>query len=251
MSEIAAVVLAAGSGTRLLPLTTLRAKALCPVANVPLVDRAIDHVRSMTPHVAVNARYMADQMVAHLRDGSVHLSVEDRDLSTAGAFGKLKTWIDGRAVLVHNADSWHRFGLRPLIDGWDGHSIRLASRRVQDGGDFADRKYLGIGLIPFEYLREIPERRAGLYELILEPAWLRREIEFVDFDGEWFDCGTPRSYLAANLFASGGVTVVGPDATVLGDATECVLWGGTTVGPEESLYRCIRASNELTVQVAM
>ena len=49
------VVLAAGSGTRLRPLTNLKPKALCPVGDVPLVDLAFDAVQHVTDGVAINA----------------------------------------------------------------------------------------------------------------------------------------------------------------------------------------------------
>ena len=55
--SLAAVVLAAGAGARLRPLTRIRPKALCPVANVPLVDGAIDRARHVTPSVAVNVHH--------------------------------------------------------------------------------------------------------------------------------------------------------------------------------------------------
>ena len=47
--SLAAVVLAAGSGTRLAPLTWVRAKALCPVGGRPLVDSALDHRGTFVP----------------------------------------------------------------------------------------------------------------------------------------------------------------------------------------------------------
>ncbi|MGN6693052.1 MAG: sugar phosphate nucleotidyltransferase, partial [Aquihabitans sp.] len=45
--DLAGVVLAAGAGTRLRPLTIERPKALCPVADVPLVDLALDRLRPL------------------------------------------------------------------------------------------------------------------------------------------------------------------------------------------------------------
>ena len=47
MIEVCAVVLAAGEGRRLRPLTESRPKALCPVGNVPLLDRALAAVAAL------------------------------------------------------------------------------------------------------------------------------------------------------------------------------------------------------------
>src|SRR5687767_16032024 len=96
MDGVAGVVLAAGRGTRLRPLTGLRPKALCPVGNVPLVDLALERVRPAVTAVAVNLHHGRDALDAHLA-GDVHRSVEeDEPLGTAGALGQLRGWIDGR-----------------------------------------------------------------------------------------------------------------------------------------------------------
>ncbi|HLF41375.1 MAG TPA: sugar phosphate nucleotidyltransferase, partial [Acidimicrobiia bacterium] len=54
LERSAGVVLAAGLGTRLRPLTDLRPKALCPVGNVALVDLALARLDGLCPDVAVN-----------------------------------------------------------------------------------------------------------------------------------------------------------------------------------------------------
>src|SRR5439155_12302162 len=78
-SDICAVVLAAGAGRRLRPLTASRPKALCPVGNVALLDLALRRLAALgytgPDRVAVNAAYLAAQVEAHL-DGTVTLSVE-------------------------------------------------------------------------------------------------------------------------------------------------------------------------------
>ena len=76
VSELAAVVLAAGAGTRLRPLTWLRPKALCPVENVPLVDLAVGWARTVTGAVAVNIHHGRAALESHLV-GRVHLSIEE------------------------------------------------------------------------------------------------------------------------------------------------------------------------------
>src|SRR3954447_24784114 len=96
VSDLAAVVLAAGAGTRLAPLTRLRPKALCPVDNVPLVDLALARVSRITAAVAVNAHHGGAAMEARIA-GRVPLSIEpDRALGTAGALSFLRDWIAGR-----------------------------------------------------------------------------------------------------------------------------------------------------------
>ena len=111
--ELAGVVLAAGAGTRLRPLTYVRPKALCPVDNVPLVDLALDQVAAVTASIAVNVHHGRALLESHLADRGVHLSVEEPEaLGTAGALGRLRDWIDGRDVLLANADAWRERGPR-------------------------------------------------------------------------------------------------------------------------------------------
>ena len=87
----AGVVLAAGAGTRLRPLTDLRPKALCPVGGRPLLDLALDRLEPHTGtgprHLAVNAHHHAEQVVDHV-GRRAHLSLEQPEpLGTAGALG--------------------------------------------------------------------------------------------------------------------------------------------------------------------
>ena len=103
-----AMLLAAGRGERLRPLTDTRPKALLPVDGVPLVDLAIERLRPHVAEVAVNAHYLHDQLERHLAGRDVHVSVEQPvALGTAGALGALRDWIAGRDVLVTNADAWY------------------------------------------------------------------------------------------------------------------------------------------------
>jgi MobA-like NTP transferase domain len=64
-----AVLLAAGEGTRLRPLTGIRPKALCPIGNVPLLDRALAAAATLglsgPADVAVNAWHLPDAIVNH------------------------------------------------------------------------------------------------------------------------------------------------------------------------------------------
>ena len=269
---VCAVVLAAGEGQRLRPLTELVPKALCPVGNVPLLDRALRRVDGLgLSAVAVNASYLAEQVVAHVGDRA-HLSVEpDGPLGTAGGIGHLKDWIDGRGVLVGNADAYlsdpHREpgkDIAALLDGWDGDTVRMLTLPVKPGstGGFSGRRFAGFSLLPWRRVRELRAELSDLVRLVWRPAESDGELELIAYDGIYIDTGTPADYLAANLHAAGGHglldptaiitgratgSVVGARAVVAGDITRCVVWPGATVAGSETLTDAIRAGAHMTV----
>lgn len=256
-AELAGVALAAGLGTRLRPLTSLRPKALCPVGGVPLLDRALDRLTPSTgagpESVAVNAHHLADQVLAHVGDRA-HVSVEQPEaLGTAGALGRLRDWLDGRNVLLTNADAYLDGECSALLDGWDGERCRLLVVRAVDGGDFDGTRYVGACLLPWRLVRDLDPEPSGLYEVLWRAEYAAGHLELEPFGGTAIDCGTPADYLAANLHASGGDSVVGDGAVVEGTLDECVVWDGAYVGPDEHLVRCVRAgtrSDPLTVDAA-
>lgn len=247
--DVAGVVLAAGSGTRLRPLTDVRPKPLCPVGGRPLVDLAVERVRAVTPAVAVNVHHGRAAMEAHLDGAGVHLSIEEPEaLGTAGALGCLRDWLAGRAALVVNADAWTAAPLDLLLDGWDGERIRV----LVAGGSVVSPGMLVAGaLLPWAEVRRLEPVPSGLWEVSWRPAAAAGRIEAVPVPPgtPFVDCGTPAAYLAANLAASGGRTVVGEGARVDGEATESVLWPGTRVHRRERLHRAVRATDRVTVLV--
>lgn len=246
---IAGVVLAAGAGTRLRPLTLLRPKPLCPVGNVALVDLAIERVRSAVGAVgavAVNVHHGRAAMEAHLT-GRVHLSVEeDLPLGTAGALGHLRGWLDGRAALIVNADAWCPGPLTALLEGWDGERVRLL---LVGADELTPTSLIAGALMPWSTIRPLVAEPSGLYELAWARAQLDGELTVVRHDGPFTDCGTPAEYLAANLAASEGASVVGEGAIVAGEIDRCVVWPGAVVWPHETLTRAIRATDAMTVLV--
>ncbi len=253
-ADVAGVVLAAGRGERLRPLTDLVPKALAPVGDATLLDLALERlapaVGAGPSCVAVNAHHLADQVVAHVGDRA-HLSVEQpRALGTAGALGRLRGWLDGRPALVTNADVYAPHGLPDLLSGWDGERCRLLVAPVgpADRADFTPRdgepvRYVGACLLPWTAVRRLEPVPSGLYEVLWRDLTRAGALELLPVpDGEpWIDCGTPDSYLAANLLASGGRGVVGRGAVVAGTVEACVVWPGAYVGPDEHLRRVVRA----------
>lgn len=245
--NLAGVVLAAGHGSRLRPLTALRPKALCPVDGTPLVDHAIDRIEPFAgigpKRLAVNANHHLDQMRDHLGE-RVHLSAEiGTPLGTAGALGRLRGWLDGRDVLVTNADAWLRGDLSTLLDGWDGQRCRLLTVDTGRASDFDTHHYVGACVLPWALVRHLQPEETGLYEVLWREQEEAAQLELVDFAGVAIDCGTPADYLAANLDASGGRSVIGQGAVIEGTLERCVVWDGACVAAQEHLVDTIRAGD--------
>jgi len=253
----AGVVLAAGAGTRLRPLTDLLPKALCPVDNVSLLDGALDRLADAgvgSGSLAVNIHSHAPRMLDHLADRpDVHLSLEEPvALGTAGALGNLRGWIDGRDVVVHNADAWHRADIGALlVDGWDRECIRLLVVDAGEPADFGSLRYAGVAAMPWRNIADLEAEPSGLYEVSWRAAHAGGRIELVRYEGDWFDTGTPATYLAANMAASGGQSVIAPDAHVDPSAIveRSVVWPGARVDAAEHLVDSIRAWDAVTVHV--
>jgi NDP-sugar pyrophosphorylase family protein len=245
--SLAGVVLAAGAGERLRPLTNLRPKVLCPVGDLPLVDHALARFTGVTDSIAVNVQHGRGLLESHLA-GRVHLSFEERGaLGTAGALGLLRPWIDGRPVLVVNGDTWCPTSAGLLLDGWDGTRIRVLSR-----GSFGPRMVVAGALMPWADIAPLEAEPSGLYEVSWRDASAnedRVEVVVLPEDAAFVDCGTPGDYLEANLTWSGGESVVGAGALVEGHIEQSVIWPGAVVHPHEHLVRAIRASERITVLV--
>lgn len=276
-SAVCAVLLAAGEGRRLRPLTAHRPKALCPVGNVPILDRALARVAALgytgPDHVAVNACYLADQVVAHVGPRA-YVSVEAPPLlGTAGGVAKLRDWIGGRGVLVGNADAYLAHDrvapgpdIAPLLTGWDGRMVRLLGRpgaAPGEPGTFAGHYFAGFSLLPWRYVATLRVEPSDLVRTVWRPAEAAGELEVIGYGGTFLDTGTPADYLAANLHAAGGGCIVDPSAAVTGVCEEavvgagavvrgrlsrCVVWPGGVVEEDEHLFDTIRVGRRITVR---
>ncbi|MEJ5914766.1 sugar phosphate nucleotidyltransferase [Pseudokineococcus sp. 1T1Z-3] len=272
MTALAGVVLAAGAGTRLAPLTHLRPKALCPVGGRPLLDHALDRLAAVLPtvadprhHLAVNAHAHAAQVLGAVA-GRAHVSVEAPvALGTAGALGALRSWLDGRDLVLTNADAWLPAGLDGLLDGWDGERCRLLV--VPEGHGPGDPlhaapaagppppavRYVGACALPWRLVRDLHPEPTGLFEVLWRAERDAGRLDLHLSLQAAVDCGTPARYLAANLAASGGRSVVDPRARVEGEVERCVVWDGAVVDAGEHLVDVVRAGDEqhrLTVGAA-
>lgn len=262
--SLAGVVLAAGAGERLRPLTRLLPKALCPVGNVALVDLALGRVRPVVEAAAVNVHHGRAAMQRHLEGSGLFVSIEEeRARGTAGALGVLRAWLDGRGALVVNADAWSTSDLRSFVAAWD----RRRPRVLVAGDDaFGPRSAVVASLLPWSTIAPLTPEPSGLYETVWAPHAEAGTLDVAHDAARFVDCGTPATYLRANLLAaadqggsivaagadvgSGLITasVVGAAASIEGTIERCVVWSGEHVRPGEVLRGAIRAGG-LTVLV--
>jgi N-acetyl-alpha-D-muramate 1-phosphate uridylyltransferase len=249
--DLCAVVLAAGQGLGLRPLTLLRPKPLCPVDNVALIDHGLGRARSVTSDVAVNLHHGRAALEEHLAHhemmraesaGKLHVSVEEPEaLGTAGALGNLRSWIDGRGVLVLNGDTWCPGSLAPLAARWDRERVGVV---VVGDDTLHGGSRIAAAFMPWPEVRMLEAVPSGLWEVSWRRLLADSAMAVFRWDGPCIDCGTPARYLRANLTASGGASVVGHGAVVDGAIERTVVWDGAYVHTGEHLVDAIRADGQ-------
>lgn len=227
----AAMVLAAGLGTRMRPLTDERPKALLPVAGRALVDRAIDHARAagLSP-IVVNIHYRADQMRAHFAGSDVVLSDEsDLLLETGGGLCRALPLLGDGPFVVLNCDAvWGGpHPLAPLLAAWDPSRMdcllqvvpRAATRahagagdialddagRVafRDGAPSAPFVYTGAQIVTPAIFVGAPEGPFPMMRL-WRAVLARGRLFGVVHPGPWVDVGTPAGLAAAEALVADG-----------------------------------------------
>lgn len=120
MSGMKAMILAAGEGTRLRPLTATQPKPMLPVSGLPTLEWIVKWLRAYdVREMAMNLSWLPETVESYFGDGSrfgVHLrySIEDKIMGTAGGVKLLESFFDSTFVLVYG-DVLTDFDLEALI----------------------------------------------------------------------------------------------------------------------------------------
>lgn len=127
-----AMVLAAGLGKRLRPLTLTTPKPLLPVAGKPIIAHVLERLHQHgVSRVVVNTHYLADQLEDYLRavpDLDITISHEPELLETGGGVLNVLPYFEGRPFFAINADTWWQESedaslLERLESCWDGSNM--------------------------------------------------------------------------------------------------------------------------------
>lgn len=231
------MIMAAGLGKRMLPLTADRPKPLVSVGGVTLIDHVLDHLRAVgIGRIVVNVHYLADQITAHLaahaRDFEVLIS-DEQDLlrDTGGGLVKALPLIDADPFLVINADNvWtdgHANALASLCAAWDAATMdvlmlvvpRERAHNHLGRGDFdldsegrlarrqpdrtADYVWTGIQLVAKSLIAD-PPAEVFSTNLFWDRAIAAGRCRGLVHSGQWFDVGYPEAVSATqNALARG------------------------------------------------
>ncbi|OYY72216.1 nucleotidyltransferase family protein [Sphingomonas sp. 28-63-12] len=220
-----AMVMAAGLGKRMRPLTATRPKPLVQVAGQTLLDHALDRLRAAgIKRTIINVHYLADALEAHLRrrDQGMEIVISDERaqlMETGGGLVQARALIGDKPFVTVNSDNLWVDGpidsIRALAAGWDDARmdallllVPLARANCHGGsGDFHLDPYGRITgrrrrgrLAPFVWTgvqilspRVIADWPAGPFStnLFWDRAIAAGRAFGISYQGLWFDVGTP------------------------------------------------------------
>jgi NDP-sugar pyrophosphorylase family protein len=145
-----AVLLAAGKGTRLRPLTDEMPKVMIPIAGKPILEHHVENlVRAGIREIFINLHHLPERITSHFRDGRkwgvrIWYSFEPEILGTAGAVKKLEAELHGGPFLVVYGDNFSEFDFADFIS-WSERAGGLGTVAVFEKEDVAGSGVADIG----------------------------------------------------------------------------------------------------------
>ncbi len=262
-----AVVLAAGFGTRLRPLTFVQPKPLLPMWGIPLLERILSLLESWgVEEIAVNAHWQAEKVRAYVlgRKGAAKVTIaeEPEILGTGGVLNPLRYflgtepfWLVNGDIVVEGLDPqalvdayeksgnfagcWmsEAFGPRTIEADFEG---RVCNWKSDVAGDDGTYTYCGVALLGSKVLDYVkPEGFSSIVEAYEKAMMTDGQcVCGADPDGAyWADCGTLESYLEAHAALNPDRFDENPNVIFPGvklvesaDLAGCVVTGGLVGG---------------------
>ena len=230
-----AMVLAAGLGKRMRPLTASQPKPLVRVAGKPLIDHALDRLAEAgVAKAVVNVHYLADALEAHVtaRPVPVVTVSDEREtlLETGGGMVRARPllpdpffsinsdniWLDGPKDVFHDlSDAWdgeRMDALLALVPHRGAHNFRGkgdfnldSTGRVtrRRSGRIAPFIFTGIQLVSHRLLRDAPEGPFST-NVLWDRAIGEGRLYGAHHHGHWFEVGTPDAIAPTEAALAGG-----------------------------------------------
>jgi N-acetyl-alpha-D-muramate 1-phosphate uridylyltransferase len=226
-----AMVLAAGLGERMRPLTLTMPKPLVTLAGKPLIDHVLDRLADAGVSTAVvNVHYFPDQLEAHVKNRRGRppetLISDERGvlLDTGGGVKKALPLLGPGPFFIHNADSVWSEGatsaLSRMLRNWDpavmdcllllapvatsiGYAARGDFTMSQDGrlvrrgaNEVVPFAFAGVSLCDERLFKNAPNGRFSL-NLLWDRALAKGKLYGMRLDGSWMHVGTPAALAEA------------------------------------------------------
>ena len=224
-----AMILAAGKGTRLRPLTLETPKPLVEVGGQPLI---VWHIKALKAagitDITINASWLADKLMDTLGDGTqfgvqLHWSLEaDEPLETAGGIfkalqtGKLKN----EPFILVNSDVWTTFDFSQLVTyelsaDQRAHLLLIDNPEHNEGGDFAINNglaseqaigeadkytFAGISVVSPRLVDGLVSGQSAALGPLLRQAMIKFQVTAEIMPDNWIDVGTPERLEQVNTF---------------------------------------------------
>lgn len=211
------MILAAGLGTRMRPLTETMPKPLIPVAGKPLIDWCLDFLaEGGIRHVVINSSYLADQLEAHIGKRAAISREGSPPLETGGGVLKALPLLGREPFLTMNSDAILR-GSNPIpamrdawsrdndfvmllvhrkhAIGWEGNGDFIYDAhtiRRPNAGETADYIFTGVQLMHPGIFVDCPPGAFSLSKLwdrsIGPEGWYQR-VHAIVYEGDWLNVG--------------------------------------------------------------
>ncbi|MSQ60221.1 MAG: nucleotidyltransferase family protein [Betaproteobacteria bacterium] len=221
------MILAAGRGERMRPLTDRTPKCLLEAGGKPLIQWHVEALQAAGfADIAINHAWLGGQIESYLGDGSrfgvrIRYSSEGTALETAGGIAKALPLLEGECFVVVNGDIFTDFDFAALLPraamlashAKNAHLVLVNNPAHNAKGDFSlegkrvtfasspPYTFSGIGVYKrsfFAYI--VPGTRAALGPL-LKQAISQGDISGCKYDGLWLDVGTPERLAQADQLA--------------------------------------------------
>ncbi len=208
-----AMILAAGRGERMRPLTEQTPKPLLEVGGRPLISYVFDQCKSAgVTDIVMNVWYKADIIMDTLGDGrdygvNITYSVEDELLGTAGGVINALPLLSNQPFFMISGDIWSGYHLKYLIDRKDSlklaHLVLVSNPSFHPDGDYhlnamnhvcvngePKLTYGSIALFHPDLFVGFKPGKRGIDE-VFRAAIEKNQITGEHFQGPWMNIGTP------------------------------------------------------------
>ena len=221
-----AMILAAGRGERMRPLTDTVPKPLLQVGGKALIVRHIEKLaRAGFDEIVINHAYLGQMIEAELGNGEkfdidIFYSPETSELETAGGIANALPLLGSAVFPVINADIFCDFDFRDLLaealmleedPGRSAHLVLVDNPAHHPHGDFVLRHgylalegaprltFSGIGIYRPEFFHGIPRGEKVALAPLLHSGIADDRVSGEHFSGRWTDVGTPARLAQLNL----------------------------------------------------